>query len=79
MTRAEVVWIKILGVLLIVLGLVLFISPRVTYTRGEQIPNTRFTVKREKAIVVPRPAAVLIVGFGVAALVFAGRSGRASS
>jgi hypothetical protein len=75
----EVLSIRILGVLLILLGLVLFISPRVTYTSGEQIRNTRFTVNREKTIVVPRVAAVLIVGFGLVALVLAGKSGRASS
>jgi hypothetical protein len=77
-TRVEALWIRILGVLLIVLGLTLLVSPRITYTRGEQIPHTRFTVKREKTIFVPRPAAVLIIGTGAIALIAAGKSGSRS-
>jgi len=33
---------RILGVLLILLGLTLFASPRITYTKTEEVPHTRF-------------------------------------
>jgi len=69
-------WVKILGVLLVLLGLTLLVSPRITYTSHEKVPHSRFTVKREKTIVVPPPAAVLIIGAGVAALVFANRRAK---
>jgi uncharacterized membrane protein YfcA len=68
--QAEALWLKILGVLLILLGLVLFASPRIPYTTREEIPHTRLKVKREKTIIIPRPVAVVIVGAGVLALVF---------
>jgi hypothetical protein len=78
-TRAEAVWIRIIGVLLILLGVTLFASPRVAYTRRERIPHSAYTIKREKTILVPRPAAVLIVGTGVMALIAARKSGGAPS
>ena len=77
-TRAETVWTRILGVLLLLLGLTLLGSPEITYMRRERIPNSRFTVKTEKIIVVSRPAALLIIGAGLMALIFA-REGSASS
>jgi hypothetical protein len=77
-TRADTVWTRILGVLLLLLGLTLFGSPEIAYTRREKIPNSRFTVKTEKIIVVPRPAALLIMGAGVIALILA-RKGSGSS
>jgi hypothetical protein len=48
---------RILGVLLILLGLTLFASLRITYTKTEEIPHTRFAAKRQKTIVIPRPVA----------------------
>jgi hypothetical protein len=36
--RAEAVWLRILGVLLILLGLALLASPEITYTTREQLP-----------------------------------------
>ena len=58
MTRAEVLWLKIIGVLLILVGIVLFASPTVTYTTREKVVNTGsldVTAKRQKAVVIPRP------------------------
>ena len=72
-------WTKILGVLLILLGLMLLASPWVTYTRREkaiQTPTTNVTVKREKNVIVPRPVSVLIILLGVLALVHASRRGN---
>lgn len=71
--RAEALWTRILGVLLILLGLTLLASPQIEYTTSEELPHTRYSVKREKTIVVPRFASVLVVGAGVIALIFAGR------
>ncbi len=71
MPRSEAVWTRILGVLLILLGLVLLASPRVAYPVNEKIQNTPYSVKREKTIVIPRPLAVLIAASGVLALVLA--------
>jgi ribose/xylose/arabinose/galactoside ABC-type transport system permease subunit len=64
---------RILGVLLILVGLTLFASPRITYTKMEEIPHTRFAVKRQKTIVIPRPVAVLIICAGVTALLLSKR------
>jgi hypothetical protein len=76
MTRAEVLWLKIIGVLLILLGMVLFASPTVTYTTREKVVNTGsldVTAKRQKAVVIPRPVSVLTVGVGLIVLVIAKR------
>ena len=77
-TPAERLWTGILGVLLILLGLVLLASPRIAYTRREKIGNSRYSVKSEKVIVVPRPAAALIITAGAVALSLARKSGAAS-
>ena len=58
---------RILGVLLILLGLVLLASPLISYVRSEKIRNSRYSVKSERVIVVPRPVAVLIVVAGAVA------------
>ena len=81
MTRPELLWLKIIGVLLILLGIVLFASPTVTYTAREKVINTGsldVTAKRQKPVVIPRPVAVLIVGVGVGvvALVISARKPR---
>jgi hypothetical protein len=72
--RAEALWVRILGVLVILVGMTLFFSPQIDYTWREKIPHARFTVKREKVIVFARPAAALIVGAGVVLLIFARKS-----
>jgi hypothetical protein len=73
----EALWLRILGTLLIVLGLTLFLGPWVPYTKREPIAHTRYSATREKAVLVPRPVAALIAGFGVLALVLSGRSRQA--
>ena len=75
MRHVEAVWTRILGVLLILLGLTLWISPRVPYTRRERIANTPYRVKREKAVLIPAPVALGIAAAGVLALYLA-RSSR---
>ena len=75
--RAEALAVRILGVLLILLGLTLFSSPRITYTTHERIPHSDYRVSRENAVLVPRPAASLIAGAGILALLFA-RAGHPS-
>ena len=70
---------KIIGVLLILLGLVLFASPRITYHTREKVVDTRslgVTVKRQKTVVIPRAVALLTVAAGVVALTLASRSPR---
>lgn len=58
--------LRIVGVLLILLGITLFLSPQVVYTTHEQIRNTRFRVQREKVVWIPRPVAVLVAAGGAA-------------
>ena len=70
MRHAEVWLLRIVGVLLMLLGLAFLLAPRVAYTTRERIGHTRFTAKREKAILIPRPLAVLIMSSGVVILVF---------
>lgn len=71
--RAQTVWTRILGILLIVLGLTLLASPQITYNTNERLGHTKFSVQREKSIVVPRPIAALIALSGVVVLVMSGR------
>lgn len=77
MARAERVWLTILGGLLILLGVVLFVSPAISYMRSERIGNSRYSVKSERLIVVPRSAAVLIAGAGTVVLILATKGGTA--
>ena len=78
MRRAEAVWWRIIGVLLILVGAVLLANPRVNYSKSEQIPQSQYSVSTPKVLVVPRVISALIVAAGVATLVFAGSSSRHS-
>src|SRR5215467_5261110 len=74
--RAEALWMKIIGVLMILLGLTLFVSPRITYRTREKVIRTdsiNVTAKREKTIMIPRVVGVVVIIAGVAALIFAGK------
>jgi len=78
-TRVETVWLKIIGVLLILLGLTLIASPRITYTAKEKVAHTESTdiiTKRQKTLIVPRPIGGLIVAGGVIALIFANKRSK---
>lgn len=70
-------WTRIVGVLLILLGLVLVVSPRVPFTQREEIRNTQFTVRRQKIIRVPRALSVLVIGAGILVFVLGGKSRQA--
>ena len=72
--RAEALWMKIIGVLLILLGLTLFASPRISYHTKEKVIHTGsidITANRQKTVVIPRVIASLVVGAGVIVLVLA--------
>ena len=76
MQRAEALWLKITGVLLILLGLVLFASPRVSYHTREKVVHTGsldVTAKRQKTVVIPRAVALLAIAAGVGALILGSR------
>jgi hypothetical protein len=78
-SRAEILWLKIIGLLLILLGLTLLASPRITYTTKEKVVHSDsidLIAKREKTISVPRVVALLIAAGGVTTLIFAGRASR---
>jgi len=65
---------RIIGVLLILLGLTLFAAPRIRYTTNEKIIDTQsieVTAKRQKAVGIPRIVGILTVGTGVLALFLA--------
>ena len=77
MSRAEALWLKIIGVLLILLGLVLFASPRVSYNTREKLVHTgslEVTAKRQKTVVIPRAVALLTIAAGIGTLILAGRN-----
>ena len=77
-TRAEVVLLRVIGVLLILLGATLCLSPQVRYSRTETVIQTRTTkvkAKREKTLLVPRAVSVLIIGTGVLVASLARRRG----
>jgi hypothetical protein len=71
--RVEAAWLRIVGVLLIVLGAVLFASPYIAYSTREHFGNTPLSVKREKTLAIPQPLAVLIIAAGVTVLAIASR------
>ena len=73
MRRVEALWTKIVGVLLVILGVIQWLSPLIIYTGRERIPHTPYTVKREKTILVPAPVAILIIAAGIAAFIIATR------
>ena len=78
-SRAEILWLKIIGLLLILLGLTLFASPRITYTTKEKVVHSDsidLIAKREKTILVPRAIALLIAAGGVTTIIFASRAPR---
>jgi hypothetical protein len=67
MQRALAVWMRILGVLMILLGLLLFASPQVPYihrTTTALAPSTDVTTHEQRVLVVPRAVAVLILATG---------------
>jgi hypothetical protein len=74
--RVEAAWLRIVGVLLIALGAVLFASPYISYSAREQLRNTPLSVKREKTFAVPRPIAVFIIAAGVTVLAIASRKAQ---
>ena len=79
MTRAEGMWLKIIGVLLTLVGLVLFASPRIAYTTREKVIHTDaidVTAKRQKTLAVPRVVALLTIAAGIAAIVVGRRQSR---
>src|SRR5579871_6586410 len=69
--RLERWLVRILGLLLIVLGLTLFLAPRIAYTTHERIAKTPYRVRRDHAILVPRPVAGLIAASGILVLYLA--------
>ena len=79
MHRVEARWMKTLRVLLILLGLTLFASPHVSYTRREIAIHTRekgFKVERQKTLTIPRPVSLAIITAGVVTVMLASRNPR---
>jgi hypothetical protein len=74
--RVEALWTKIVGILLILLGVTLFASPFISYTTSERLTHTPLSVKREKTLTVTRPVSVLIIVAGVVTLLLGSRSPR---
>ncbi len=77
--RAEALWLKIIGVLLILVGLVLFASPRIVYSAREKVIHTDsvdVTAKRQKTLAIPRPLALLTIAAGIAVIVAGARKPR---
>ena len=62
-------WLQILGLVVILLGATLLWSPRFTYTTSDRIAHTRFRVRRERVIRVPRVLAALIILTGTGVLI----------
>jgi uncharacterized membrane protein YfcA len=73
---SEALWLKIIGVLLISVGLVLFVSPRIMYSARERIIHTNsvdVTAKREETLAIPRSLALLTIAAGIAVIVVGAR------
>jgi uncharacterized membrane protein YfcA len=70
------VWLKIVGALLILVGLVLFVSPRITYRTREKVIHSdsiNITTKRQKTLIIPRAVALLTIAAGFGTLILASR------
>jgi hypothetical protein len=74
--RLEALWVKIVGILLILLGVTLLASPFISYTKSERIAHTPLKVKREKTLMVPVPVSAMIIAAGVVTLILASRNAR---
>jgi hypothetical protein len=75
--RLLALWTRILGVLLVLLGIVLLIEPEVMLRwreRALRTPSVEVTTKRERVIVIPRVLAVVIIGVGIVVFVKARKS-----
>jgi uncharacterized membrane protein YfcA len=72
----EALWLKTIGVLLIAVGLVLFVSPRIMYSARERIIHTNsvdVTAKRQETLAIPRSLALLTIAAGIAVIVVGAR------
>ena len=66
--RAEAVWMRIIGILLVLVGLTLLASPLITYRTREKVIHTDsvdISAKRQKTVVIPRAFSVLTIGAGI--------------
>jgi uncharacterized membrane protein YfcA len=72
----ETLLMRIVGVLLILLGVVLLFTPWIAYPTREKIAHTDISVKHEKTVEIPTVAGVAAMGAGVLALVLAGRKSQ---
>ena len=67
-------WARIVGVLLVMLGLAMLVAPEVTYHWRERVlhtPSVDVTARRERVIFVSPVIAVLVIGAGIVTLVMA--------
>jgi hypothetical protein len=70
---------RLIGVLLILLGLLLFASPRILYSKREKVVDTdsiHITAKRQKSIAIPPPVSLATIGAGIVILILAGRKAQ---
>jgi hypothetical protein len=74
--RLEALWTRIVGILLILLGLTLILSPQIAYTTREKIRHAQYSVKHEKTVVIPTAAAVVVIGAGVIVMLLATRKSQ---
>ena len=75
-TPAETLWMRVIGGLLILLGLLLLASPRILYSRREKVIDTQsvqVTAKRQKSTTIPAAVSLATIGAGLAILILAGR------
>ncbi len=74
MERPLEFWTRIVGVLLVMLGLVMLVAPEVTYHWRERVvhtPSVDVTARRERVISISPVIAVLVIGAGIVTFVMA--------
>jgi hypothetical protein len=67
---------RLIGILLILLGLLLLASPRIQYSRRENVIDTKsvhITAERQKSLAVPPVVSLATIGAGILILILAGR------
>jgi len=75
LVQRSIAWgLRIVGVLLVLLGIVLLLAPAVSWQGRETVvstPSVELKSKRERVVVVPRAVAALILAAGVVVLLAA--------
>jgi hypothetical protein len=70
---------RLIGILLILLGLLVLASPRILYSSREKVIDTKsvhVTADRHKSVAIPPAVSLTTIGAGIVILILAGRKSQ---